>query len=397
MQVRRRTTALGVAGVAALTTVAAATAGGGAAGASTGGARHAGATPPTVVVSGLNNPRALSLTEDGHLLVAEAGKGGKIRSVGPDGPTFLGDSGSVSWVRSPRTARNTSPVRIFKGLLSAADEHGVGAVGPDGVSQLHADSPILVQETYGPPDDVPSRAAWQNGYLLAGRPGGGLAQLADITGFERANDPDGYGFDSDPYAVLAVKGGAYVADAAGNDVLFVNRSGSVRLFHVFPNVTTGACAGQADPSPQFPGCNFVPTSLAVDKSGHLYVGGLSSLTPGAAKVVELSRDGSAVLRTWNDFSGVSGLAIADDGTVYVSQLFAPEANAPNPQITGVVTRIDPSGTRTNTDVPFPSGVVLVPGGAREGRNQLLVSAFSIAPATGLGFPGTSGQVWRFRF
>jgi hypothetical protein len=58
-------------------------------------------------------------------------------------------------------------------------------------------------------------------------------------------------------------------------------------------------------------------------------------------------------------------------------------------ITGVVTEIAASGTQTNTDVPFPSGLAL------DGTGNLYVSAFSIAPSTGLGFPGTSGEVLRF--
>jgi hypothetical protein len=68
-------------------------------------------------------------------------------------------------------------------------------------------------------------------------------------------------------------------------------------------------------------------------------------------------------------------------------LFGEQANPPNPAIQGVVTRVSASGKRTNMDVPFPTGLAL------DGKN-LYVSAFSIAPAAGLGAPGTSGQVWR---
>ena len=45
------------------------------------------------------------------------------------------------------------------------------------------------------------------------------------------------------------------------------------------------------------------------------------------------------------------------------------------------------------DVPFPAGIAL------DRHGNVYVSAFSILPGTGAGFPGvdTSGQVWRLRF
>ena len=152
--------------------------------------------------------------------------------------------------------------------------------------------------------------------------------------------------------------------------------------------TTGACADQFDPSPAFPGCNFVPTSLAADPAG--YVGGLSSLTPGEAQVVKLDSSGH-VLQVWGGFTSVTGLALGHDGSLYVSQLFADEANPPLPQVQGVVTHIK-HDSRTSMDVPFPAGVAV------DAWNNVHVSAFSILPETGAGIPGldTSGQVWRIR-
>jgi hypothetical protein len=342
---------------------------------------------PVLVVSGLNNPRELALANHGkRLLIAEAGKGGKITTIpSPEGgTTFVGASGSISAVWFPKHAHNYKPHRIITGLMSGANKDGSQAVGSDGVATGHGGN-IYIQETFAPTDKLPANLARQNGFLLKARPFGKIKQVADITGFERDNDPDGYGFDSDPYAVIPYRGGHLVADAAANAVLWVAPWGTPFLFHTFHNVTTGACAGQEDP-PGFPGCNFVPNSLTTDKWGNVYVGGLSSLTPGEAQIVKLSSAGK-VLKTWGGFTAVTGLAVRGDGTLFVSQLFAPEANPPNPQIAGVVTTIAPDGTQTNMDVPFPTGLALA------GHN-LYVSAFSIAPGTGLGVPGTSGQVWR---
>lgn len=343
---------------------------------------------PVVVVSHLNNPRQLALTNHGHrLLIAEAGKGGNITTApSPEGgTTYLGASGSVTAVWFPRFAHNRWPHRIVTGLLSGAAQDGSGATGSDGVAAGKYGR-IYVQETYAPTDDLPASLAAQNGWLLQTRPYGHVQPFADITGFERMNDPDGYGFDSDPYAVIPYFGGHLVADAAGNDVLWIAPWGTVFLFHTFHNVTTGSCATQEDP-PGTAGCNFVPNTLATDRWGNVYVGGLSSLTPGEAQVVELDRSGQ-VRKTWDGFTSVAGLAVRSDGTLYVSQLFGAEAAPPNPAIQGVLTTVAPDGTRTNMDVPFPTGLAL------DGSHTLYVSAFSIAPASGLGAPGSSGQVWR---
>ena len=98
-----------------------------------------------------------------------------------------------------------------------------------------------------------------------------------------------------------------------------------------------------------------------------------------------------MLHVYHGFSGVSGLAVNAKGVLYVSELFGTEKHPANPQIQGVVTRISPSGHRTSRDVPFPAGLAVSSTGT------LYVVAFSIAPENGLGFPGTSGQVWRMNW
>jgi hypothetical protein len=373
-----------------------------AAGASGGSKHHS--SDPVVVVSGLNNPRQLSLVEGKELLIAEAGKGGDIPVTGPEGePQGIGATGSISAVWNPSRAHDQSPHRIVTGLMSAAGEDGSFAVGSDGVSSRRLYGPIYIQETFAPTDALPASLARQNGWLLKARAHSDqLKQVADITGFERARDPDHMGFDSDPYAVLARKHDQLVADAAGNDVLRVDRHGNIHKFHVFHNVRTGACATQEDP-PGFPGCNFVPTSLATDRYGHVYVGGLSSLTPGEAQVVELSRNGRHVLKVWTGFTAVTGVAVTRDGTLYVSQLFAPEQNPIDPRVMGVLTKISRNGHRTNVDVPFPAGVVVQSSHDRDRHGDghhgghgdtVYVSAWSVASEDDLPGPGPSGQVWR---
>lgn len=358
---------------------------------------------PTVVVSGLNNPRQLSLVGNQILLIAEAGRGGTLATIeSPEGGSQgIGRTGSISAVLAPRYATNQKPHRIVTGLLSAASPDGSGAVGPDGVSARSLNS-IYIQQTAFPPDAIaalPAADRNTNGRLLRARPYGTPTRVADIAGYEQRHNPDRQGVESDPYAVLQVGDYQLVADAAGNDILKV-KDGRISVFHTFPNITTEACMDPAiqQPPPVKPGCQFVPTSLATDRHGHIYVGALAGLVPGQGRVAELSRDGKHVLHTWTGLTSVTGVAVSRDGSVYASQLFAPEAAPVNPAIQGVLTRISRSGHRTNVDVPFPAGVAV------DRQGNVFVSAFSIAPATGLAdpatgmvVPGTSGQIWRLKF
>lgn len=353
---------------------------------------HPGSSGPVVVVSGLNNPRQLSLVGNVQLLIAEAGKGGSTQIGSGEDATFVGSSGSISSVFYPQYRHNTKPVRIIKGLLSAAGADGSAAVGSDGVSGTWVGGPIFIQETFAPPELPSAVPGAQSGKLLVGAAyHTGVYPVADISGYEAAKDWDGHGVDSNPYAALVVRDGVLVADAAANDVIKVDRHGHRSLFHVFANITGGSCAGQEDP-PGFPGCNFVPTSLASDRWGHIFVGGLGSEAPGAGRVVELDSSGRHVLHTWTGFTSVTGVAVARDGSVYVSQLEAAEQHPVNPMAVGVVTKINCNGHRTNVDVPFPAGIAV------DNHGYVYVAAFSIAPAGGLGVPGldTSGQVWRLR-
>ena len=356
--------------------------GAGASVASASGTRSAAPPGATVIARLLNNPRQISLLQgDGVLLVAEAGKGGKTCEGEGEEAFCLGTTGAI---RSVSTSGKWKPKRIVKGLLSGAGPDGSFAVGSDGVSARHLNS-IFIQETFFGPDAKP---AFQNGALLRQTPGQRLNRFADITGFEEANDPDGQGFDSNPYSVLSLYKRTLVADAAANAILSVDPKGKITLFAVLPNITTGDCAGVPNDAGTT-GCDPVPTSLAQGPNGHIYVGGLAGETPGEGSVWELDPSTGAILNRWRGLTTVTGVAVGKDGSIYASELFGGDPSAPIP---GQVTKIAPDGTRTSVPIAFPAGLAV------DSKNRVYVAAFSTSPGTGLGVPGidTSGQIWRLR-
>lgn len=343
-----------------------------------------GPSGPVVVVNGLNNPRQLSLVDE-SLLVAEAGSGGPTcSSGGPQGEVCVGTTGSVTRIRKPDRVTNGAPQRIVTGLLSGAGRDGTFAVGSDGVSARDKDK-IFIAMTYAPPDVTPAPLpGWQAGKLLRADERGRVRVAADITAVERALDPDGLGFDSNPYAVLALDGRQLVADVAGNDIIQVKGSGTPTVWAVLPN---------------HDGAQPVPTSLARGRDGNIYVGELAEgAGPGRALIHRYAPDGTR-LGTIGGFTTITGLAFDRAGNLYVSQLFADSGTAGPP---GVLTRVDRTGQRTNVAVPFPAGV------ATDERGNVYVSAWSISDADGatMTMPpemggGTMtmppGQVWRLKF
>jgi hypothetical protein len=339
---------------------------------------------PVVLVSGLNNPRQLSLLGGRGLLIAEAGRG--------DQPTFCvaspgcgAGTGSIARIddvwANPPTAR-----RIVTGLLSFADPDGGFAVGADGVSTRNGTQVYIAMTADGaglvgptgmarrrllPDTPVGTPGGGQLGKLLLSWAGRTLRVAADISAVEAAEDPDGAGVDSNPYAVLALPDGRQlVADAAGNDILSV-RGHSVDVFAVLPD---------------HDGQQAVPTSLALGPDGSIYVGELNGESPTTARIDRLSPTGD--LLDWvGGFSTVTGVAVGPDGTVYASELFGGADVLP-----GQVTAVPPTGMRRHYPVPFPAGLAV------DGSRHLYVSAWSISDADGVplgnGVTAAPGQVWR---
>jgi len=319
----------------------------------------------TVVRAGLDNPRQINILGRGQILVAETGRGAR-NPEGCDGRRCTGRTGQVT-VLNGRTGR---AVPVMDDLLSVAGPDGSFAGGASGAAARRPRGGFVAIVNGGPPGS-------QWGKLLGRGAKGNNYVIADISRFEQNNDPDGEGVESNPYSVLALKGQILVADAAGDSILSVKR-GKVRLWALLPEYG--------------PRVDAVPTVLSKGADGDIYVGELHSFRKGKAKVHRYDRDGN-LLRSWGGFTSVTGVDRAEDGTLYVSELFG--GNCGFDQIPscfpGRVVKVAPDGDRRYLPVPFPSGIAV--------RGQrAVVAAFSTSPGTGFGGnPAWSGAIWRLRF
>ncbi len=305
-----------------------------------------------VIRSGLDNPRQLQWLAGGDFLVAEAGHG----STDPDNCSgsgsaalCIGTTGKVTLVHSGQATRAIS------GLLSAAGKDGTFATGSDGASH-RPNGPYYAIVTGGSPEQLPPGVpAFQLGRLLGKYPGGKIFSVANISAFERRYDPDGEGYDSNPYSVLALPGQVLVADAAGNDILRV-RDGHVSLWAMLNHYG--------------PTIDAVPTTVASGPHEKVYVGELHSEVPHAARVWQFDRAGT-VERHWGGFTTVTGVARAGDGSLYVSELFGGGCTIDQVPdcFPGRVVKVASDGTRTHLNVPFPAGIV-----THQGR--IYVNAYS---------------------
>lgn len=173
----------------------------------------------TVIASGLNNPRGLTLSPDGAIYVAEAGSGGAGPCApGPDDVRCYGTSGSITQI----DLKNGAVSRIATGLPSIAPPGGDFAEGVHDVSFQGLGNLYF---TVGFGGDPANRTIFfgQGGENLAriGRmtPRGSWTLQEDLGDFEAAVNPTGDEIDTNPYGLLAIPGKRVVADAGANDLV----------------------------------------------------------------------------------------------------------------------------------------------------------------------------------
>jgi hypothetical protein len=306
----------------------------------------AAAPPVTVVMSGLDNPRGLTLGRDGTLYVAEAGKGGTGRCA-PTGRPFPEDVVCAGRTGAVSRLRRGVQRRIVTGLPSHAPQTlgGEGASGPQDVSLRGGNLHVTLGLGGGP--EFRLALGEDFGWLIrANEETGRWRKVADIAGYEFENNPGGGPLDSNPYGLLDRAGRQVVIDAGGNSLVRVSDSGHISTLATFPS------------RPQGRPTDSVPTSVAVGPDGAYYVGELTGVpfATGAARVYRVV-PGQAPEVYLEGFTTIIDLAFGPDGSLYVLQHSSAGPFFAGP---GSLVRVAPDGARTTilAGLTRPTSVVL---------------------------------------
>ncbi|HEY7036655.1 MAG TPA: ScyD/ScyE family protein [Thermomicrobiales bacterium] len=288
----------------------------------------AAATPPTVVASGLVNPKGFTWGADGTIYVALADRaGGAARpQVEPVPATpataAAGAQPTVPGVGEVHAGTQTGsvvkivdgcPVTVASGFPSATDPNLGWAFGVSAVAFLDGQLYALVDgggaSTQNP--DLPNGVYRVNA-------DGTHALVADLSAWLHANEV------SDPHEPLTPDGEPF-AMIAGTDALWVSESNHEQLLRITPD---GAITRVVDFSPLG---DVVPTGLAPAPDGGLYVGFLSPLpfAAGTAKVMKVDANGQAT-DVWTGLTAVTAVAVGPDGTLYATELTTGPDSGTNP-------------------------------------------------------------------
>lgn len=297
------------------------------------------------LAEGLAGPLGLSVNMNGTIFVGESFSGTLTKidrdgeksafvtvAAGPEGP-----SGEIAGVDARRMAQ---AAYVTTGGNESGPYAQLRSVNYRGETRLLADLQAYEEEENPDGDvrygflDLPASCVLPEGPPLGGTNG--------YTGIVEAH----------PYAVTSDPGGWVVADAAGNSLVSVRRNGDVSTLAVLPRqeleVTAEARTavnafiteqneGNEPGEPDIallPECVVgstyafepVPTDVELGRDGKLYVttlpGGPEDPSLGArGKVYSVDRRTGAVEEVAAGFFAATDLALADDGTIFVAELF----------------------------------------------------------------------------
>ncbi|TMD87410.1 MAG: SMP-30/gluconolactonase/LRE family protein [Chloroflexi bacterium] len=341
----------------------------------------AGPPTPALVAAGFDSPRGVEFFK-GKLVVGEAGHGGK--NCIPGTPTIcFGRTSQISWVNTVAGTHTPLVDHLFSAAEFFNPDEGE-ALGVDGISardgklmailgvfpQAFANYHCAAGDSECAADvDAAKKEA---GALLAVKSNGSWHKVAGVGAFGfnyTANIPN-QEHDSNPYGVLAVNGGSYVADAGSNTLEFVSNGGHISVLHYFP------FRQNAFPSDE------VPTCIAKTDDG-LWV---ATLAGNLYRV----HGRSATLVANSDLKHVTGCAADGQGNVYFVNMWT--TPTPPQPFTGNIVKLDTEDGTSSViaaGLNFPNMDVVGPDG------NLYFSADSICPTTGIpGLCAQGGTVWK---
>ena len=322
----------------------------------------------TVVQGGLNAPRHLVLTRAG-LVVTEAGTGGP---AGPSncatGPATEG-AGTSQYCTGPTgdIVTISSPGRtipVLSKLPSVIEEAIQEVTGPSAIAYGHGREAVTIDDFLVNKDGSnnllpkPFASAFGTLQLISG----GKTRVVDIAAFAAAypQSPSSLGtvpgevpWDSDPYDVVAYRGGWVVADAGANDLLYVSATGRISMLARFPAVAEQVPAGVfGNPAPITVEAQAVPTSVAIGPDGALYVGLLRGVPsdPGTSYIYRVVPGQQPVI--WaSGLTTVTAIAFDRQGRLLATEFNTGGLLSP-PTVPGALVRISNDG-QTVTTLPVP--------------------------------------------
>ncbi|MFO0039084.1 MAG: ScyD/ScyE family protein [Synechococcaceae cyanobacterium] len=328
-----------------------------------------------VLVDSLQNPRGLSL-DGARLLVSEAGAGGprladgsNCFTAGSGAELCAGRSGAIG-IWDPSTQAYQRAIDALPSLARSDGSEGTG------IADLVPGGPTGLLGVFGLGGD-PNQASqanlgsdWFGQVVSIDLATKTIQSRASLAAYEKSSNPDGETpLNSNPYALALFGGQLYSTDAGGNTLVRLDPTpdpltGSFTIlgsdvFATIPVTPPPFLPNLPNPFP----AQAVPTGLAVDPTGQkLWIAELAGFpfVPGSASV--FTSDGNlAPQPSLSGFTSITDIASGADGSLYVLEyagnFFRPAGN-------GSVWRVAPDGRRDQiiAGLTQPTGLAVADDG-----------------------------------
>ncbi|MDX1931549.1 MAG: ScyD/ScyE family protein [Capsulimonadales bacterium] len=320
------------------------------------------------VMSNLDNPYGLAIGPDGTLYVSEGGVGGSGTTVvGATGPQSYGSTGALTRLR------NGVQTRVVTDLPSLAPTGGAEAAGLSDIAFRNGSLYGLIGFIGDPALRAGISETTDFGKLVRfDLTNGTYTAVADISQVESDLNPNGADpvddINSNPYGLLATSDGFLIADAGGNSLIRATETAPGT--DTFNLAVQGIFGSKPNPTPVGPPfAQAVPTAVAADGSGNLFVSQLTGFpfNPGTADIFTLAAGGGVigVLPTPDGpYSYLTDLVFSN-GSLYALQYATSFALGAGWQGPGLLWRIDPTtGDRTllYSGLTNPTGLLVTDDG-----------------------------------